>query len=376
MFLGINSFFERLAGAFLYCLVILVFFVILSNCKNNKQLKVSLCFYVLALTFMGFIYKPSVSADVSRLEVFVEEWKSLSFNGFMKTEMVRSSSPLGYLFIYLCGKTEIKGAISGFTSLIFYSCIFYSIYLICSVHKQKDYHNLAITITFYMCSATFISVISGIRAALAFSIIAACYYTELYKKRGFLIHLLFYACACLIHLSAFIIVIVRFIVLLFGNKKISIWFKIILVVSICAGAFFFLKKYSSSSLVKLSFYLYGDSYFSAKLYIYSFIGLFINIFFLFNFFSNEKQRNDMDFEHKLFVISFFTLSLLFISNFVIFARLSIFLNMLMIPIVFSLINSRRLVVSINFKTILTMASFVNLIAAYLGGDLSAYAFIK
>ena len=373
---GISFFVERFAGLVVYCALIIIFLVIISRCNSLKKFRFYLFLYLLILTLLGFLYIPSDSADVYRWNMFSAEWINKPFHVFLNSDVKHSSEPLAYIYFYLCAFTGIKGALSGITCFIVYFNLFYAFYINFKKYGGNNYINASWILFLLMCGSTFLSVISGIRTALSISIIIACYYTEKVYKRFYLLNIIFNLAACMIHLAALPIIILRYFSLFFGNNRISLSIKVIIIAFVSIISYVFFRQYISDAMNKFIFYMSSETYFSLRAYLSSMIVFLIEIILTIKFFSKSKLRITIDFEHTLFVISFFLFEVFLITNFVMFSRFRIFLRYLLIPIFFKMIDSDKFFKTnfIDYKSFFKIFAFLSLFMSYAFGDLSAYKF--
>lgn len=366
---------ERALGAIVYCLVILLFFFVIGRCRNFKQLKIAFIFYTLILTVMAFIYIPETSVDVTRWYSLGNEWKTISFTEFMKNEVFTSRTPVAYIYVYLCCMTGIKGFLSGVTALLFYSCTFYLLYIIFKSRKQVEFKNISLVVFFTMCSGVFLSVIGGIRSALAFSIVLACFYKESIKGRGFIVDIVFLVLACLLHTAAFVVVAIRYFAFLFANKRIKTWLKIILLVAIGVASIVLLRGYLNEAISKFEAYSSETVYFSGKSYISTIVIFVLELIIFLSFFSRKSIRLAINYEQRLFIIAFVALEILLLFNFVMLARFGIvLLYLLPLPLI-ELIEGRKTIGMLKGRTFAICLSIICLFLNYTCGDLSAYKFI-
>ena len=367
--------FERALGAIVYCSVVFLFFLLISLCKNYKNLKKIFIAYVICLSLMAFFYIPSDSVDVYRWYSLADEWVKMPFSDFLKYEVATSATPVAYLYIYLCCIAGIRGILSGVTALITYSCIFYMLFIIFKSRKVVDFKNISAIVFLTMCSGVFWSVIGGIRSCLAFSIVLACFFKETIKGRGYVIDLLFLLLACFIHTAAFVVVGVRYFALLIANKRIRSIIKVLIISSVTLIGVLFLKDYLFGAIDKFIHYYIEGVYFSGKAYISTLVIFFIESIVLLSFFSNKRIRAAVAFEQRIFIGCFLLLELVVLGNFVMLARFGIILLYLLPLPLISFLELKKNIMAIRGRPFIVLFSFLCLFLNYTCGDLSAYKFV-
>jgi hypothetical protein len=114
----------------------------------------------------------------------------------------RWSQPLGFLYICTLCRINIH-LVPTITAFIFYTNVFY---IIADYSEQNDIDSKIVgIITFlFLSRGLYCEVISGIRCMLAFSIVARCIYTEVYKKRSVIVHIPLYIICAFIHSASMV----------------------------------------------------------------------------------------------------------------------------------------------------------------------------
>ena len=195
---------ERLAGVGLYAIVIVVFYALLGRADRKNAGKI-LFLCSLALTLMAYFYVPSKTADIARLTDMAENWKDTKFIPFIRYAIHNSKTPLGTIYLYLNQKYLGKGAISASAAFITYNCSFF---VLSDYARRNNSSSADIAFSFFtlMSAGIFIEVISGVRSLMALTISAVAVYRYHFCRRNYLIDILLYVVAALIHPAALAII--------------------------------------------------------------------------------------------------------------------------------------------------------------------------
>ena len=298
---------ERGCGVALYAVVLFYVYYALKNAENHTAVKRVLNIYILILSVMAFFYIPYKSADLYRWFEITERWKDLSFAEFFKVRMVGNTTALADLMMYLCTKTGLKGFLPAFCSFVFFSNSFYILKDQSKKHGASS-ENLACALFVLMCTTCFLEVISGVRCFVALSILARCFYDELYNEKPILKNIVFEIVACLIHSMAVVVFGLRLLFFIF--QKSGSFSKKAFNICSCGVVIFFIMKYGQENidraLAKANSYVSGAQIISTYIwgYIIGVIILLQIVLCLHAYKHNEKQgiKNMLSFNLLLFVI--------------------------------------------------------------------------
>lgn len=207
----------RIFGVGLY-VALLCFFCILIGKTKQKNIKGIMIAYAIMLSLMGFFFVPNQQADLYRLRELMNFYAQKPFSVLLSDYVAVSNTPVTLVYYWIIGRTGIDGLLPFVTALIFYLNVFYIFYDYS--YKQKITGKaLSFTLLIIMCNSSFLEVISGIRTMLSFSIVLRCMYNELYNNRSIIGHLLLYLIAAFIHPVSLVMVLLRFLFILFQKDE-------------------------------------------------------------------------------------------------------------------------------------------------------------
>lgn len=324
-------FYERLIGIVIYCLL-LFFFTIVIYKGNKNELKRTLFIYTICLSIMGFYFVPVEGNDIYRInELLTNVYSQLDFNNLF--DMMRETmTPVATMLYFAVAKTKINSLLPAIVSFL----VFNNLFFIVSDYVKKNKicnKTVGVTVLFLMSTGFFMEVISGIRTMLAFSILARCFYNELYNNKSIIKNGIWYIIAIFIHSSAIGIIGLRIIYLIFFNKKYKAIYKIFVLIGIIF-AYVLFKNYIINSLHKFDSYLYDDNkYF----WIWEFIKIIFLIITDLTIIKKYKKLNLNKYYQFNLIIIGFTVAL--ISEFNIFLRFNYFNVFIIIPIVLNVVQN-------------------------------------
>ena len=136
---------------------------IIRSLANNS--KASVILYSLLVSFISFLFRPTLEMDKSRHMYFYDICKNLPFAGFIQLNFQDSPDFIFRLAMYIAATLSIR------VHLIFFVVTFFSVYLVFLVYK-KYVDNLNINIGWlvlllFITSISYIDILSGMRYTLA-----------------------------------------------------------------------------------------------------------------------------------------------------------------------------------------------------------------
>ena len=336
---------ERMIGVIIFTITLLIVSILISKKKNIKSTKNVLIFYVILLFFMGYLYKPYITADLSYITNLINtSLINKSFGDIILT-FQNSGYSLYYVYYWLFGMLNNVHLLPAVTSTLFYSSIFYILYKSCKKFDLSP-KTMSRTLLFFMAGGQFLEVISGIKSMLAFSIIAFCCYREFIEDKSFFTHLPLYIFAALMHDAALILVGFRLIYLLFQKEK-KIFIKILNISLILIFAFFVIK-YGSDKVLsatnKGQNYISGSVYSSVWEYI---IAILCDLFMIYSvYLINKVNKIEINLKNSInkcvkFIILLLIIDNAFIFEYSLFHRYRTFIMMMMIPIIAILLEKSK-----------------------------------
>lgn len=250
---------ERLCGVGLYCLALVVTCNGIAVSKPSS-VKKWLIFYALALALMGFFFVPSPSADLARLTAYMRDWSAQGFL-WLADKCASSSTPAYIVYFWLVGQFHIDGLLPATTAFIFYGLVF-SCYW--DFAKRNSVPNRAVAFGLFalMAFGTFLQIISGIRSYLGFAFVFRALYTEWFKERKLVFNLPLYVIAATMHSASLILVVARFVFMLF-QKTSGRYGRLAAVVMATLGIFLIVwvgGDYLSAAVDKANGYITGEVY--------------------------------------------------------------------------------------------------------------------
>ena len=349
---------ERIIGQLCYCLCLIIIFIKIYN-GNYKSLKKVLRTYIILLAIMAFLFVPPQGADL---------YGSKDIIYLFKNSILNSPTPIAILYYYLFGKIGINGLLPCITSIIVYSNLFYIIYDY-SKNNNIDKKAIATSIFFIMSCGFFMEVISGIRTMLAFSILARCFYNEMYNNKKFIGNIMYYIISIFIHSSAVGILLIRFVYyFIYENKRkiITKFFYLIVIIIF----YIIFKKYILMSLDKFESYTQEGGYF----WIWELIKILIMNFSM--IIMLLKEENNKRIYLNLIIITFSTIMII-LGEFNTFLRFSYFSVFIIMPIAlkyFSNFYSKQKESNYEKINIMLLLSLIMLLLSCSRGNLSSLKF--
>lgn len=368
---------ERLFGVSTYAIVLWFFYSKIKNTNSDRNVSRYLNWYIVVLAIMAFFVIPEPSADLYRWRVMGDYWQKYSFSQIFELEILKSGTPISYIYIYLFQKTGINGLLPAFCAVIFYSCIFYII------KHSKTYFELsnrdvAIVLMIVMSLGKFFEVISGVRSMVAISIVAMFIFREFVERKSFLSALPFYIVASLIHNMALVMVMLRMIMFVFekDNRPFRKILNAIIILLFALAFYRYGGQYITIAFKKANSYLNNEEY----SYIWEWIMagfMYLNIVWL-----QIRMRTTINsYNANIFNIYRFSCVLSIIALFVsyqysMFHRLVTFNTFMMIPIWGIAFQAGRENGNFSLQKQWKIIALMLVVFACLRGDLCGYKFFK
>lgn len=366
---------ERLLGALAYVLVVTVGYFLLRQSRDHRAVSCALNVCLVALCVMAFFFVPDPSKDLYRLLEMGEIWRRFTLEEFLTGGLINTTTPLAYLYIYLCTQSGIDGLLPLISAFVFYLNVFHILKDL-SRRTTISSRMLAVDYLFFMSAGAFLEVISGIRCFMALSIVARCIYDETMGRKSILWDIPWYVAACLIHLSCIPVVIIRLLFWAFLEKKQGRfqWFingaAIVIIVGLAVtyGQTFFMLMFSKAEL-----YLTEDSYSYIWEYLIGVLQVCLVAGVLYSMRFFERTR-DMRLSNSIgFLTVFLIVNVVFIFEYNIFHRFLVVSAMLFLPTLaaFPQEETRRVRL---FRRSIFWVSVLILLIACVRGNLCGYKF--
>lgn len=368
-FLAKTMLIERLIGIFCYFLVVFIGFIALQNAKNQKNVRNILLLILGALCLMAFFFLPDESKDLFRIWEIALEYAQMDFKTFFKNNVLVDSSPMSELIVYIFGKIGVRGLLSLFACLIYYSCLF-SLLFKAKKKLNTDSTVIAEMFLILMCSGAFLEVISDVRSFTAIVIVSTCFVSEISFNESMVKHLPFYIFAALLHLTAIPLIGLRMFSFLFFEKSEKIRLKIIIVAAFTLIFCVLGYKFIYSTFLKVISYLTNEKYKYFWEYLIGGIQLVSYIFFAIHIFKKIGIKTPLA---KLTLTSLICLVIALIE-YNIFHRYMIFMSIVFTMFYcMSIGEMKEKRIKVNRKNMVYICSAILLIAMA-RGNLCGYKF--
>ena len=372
---------ERFLGVFTYTAVLLLVCFLIIKMPKKKIGKI-LLFYTIALSIIGFLYKPTSGADLSRIIPIMHSYAKLDFNGIIE-RFFNTSTPFAMIYYSVIGKLGIDSLLPAITTFLVYNNIFYVFRKYIKKNQDIDNKYVATTLFFIMSTGAFIEVISGIRMMLAFSILLRCVYNENYEGKSVIVNIPLYIVASLIHTSAIVLFIIRVLIYIILEKKKKKYRLIKKIILIFALLFLYLiigNIYISKMFDKAEYYFNEGTYFYIWDFIKTYILLISIIITTFYYKKYIKTTYDYDIKSNNYTMNFsiiltFIAIIVSLQEFSTFYRFTYFNTMLNIPIILNCLKlDNNLKRKNNYLKLIMLLSLVTLSIAITRGGLSSLKF--
>ncbi len=361
---------ERLTSVMIYVLCLAFSYYFLRNAKTEKRVAFILNLYLAFLCVMAFFYIPTETTDLFRLRKMSDSWMKFNFGDFFNNIMIKSYVPVSYFMMYLCGKTGITGLLPMLSALVFYYNMFYILKDLNLRHRISP-PSLSLGFLFLMSSDIFLEVISGVRCFAAISILARCFYDEMFNDKSVGKNVIWCILASLMHSLALVLYAIRICLLIYSKKNRFL--------NICTGAvvfgiaFIWGRNYLDASIVKMSDYITRGEYSFAWGRLLDLLSLTVIILSIIKItkigFENKYISYEAINQMRLITTCLVIIALMFSFEYSIFHRTIVFVSMLLIPIISIKCNVKT---SENYRAFIKLASILLLIVCCSRGNLSGY----
>lgn len=212
---------------------------------------VAFCFALFMAAF-AYSYIPYGGTDLIRYFDYVDQLKGLSF-GEAIGQGLRGESHLTVFaaMCWLIGKTGDSHLLPAITVFVIY---FIGIYVTCVVAGDMKVSPdvLAMYITFILFCSNFYAITNNIRNVFSFTIVGFATFRDCYQNKRNLWTLLMYIIPIFIHSSAFVMILLRVVIILTGRLKIVSSLLIIAVKPTVDLAYSLIDSISGSSVIILA----------------------------------------------------------------------------------------------------------------------------
>lgn len=309
-------------------IIIQLIFILLFPFIGKRYLKIY--FFVVALTLatIAFFFQPSTDMDLYRHYQTIDAFKIYGWD-YVKSTDIFKTLPVYGMYFYLISLLPFKGFLPAVTVFITYFLFFSLIYKISRDHNIKKSY-IMITFFFFMFGIDYLSVISGIRNMLAFSIFTYFLYIDLVEQNHKLLCFLIYISLCFLHSSIIILILFRIFVY-FYNRFTGILLKLVFLF----WAFFlssilnifrlFSGSYFNQIADKINIYYNGVLNYNLKIVLFELCSLILLIMIFISYHHDSKNENYYPSKYGHFMILTIAFTLGSIKHYELFLRMVAFI---------------------------------------------------
>lgn len=372
---------ERVLALLIYVFLLLL---IMTLIKRIKGVNATLNLYIIALSIMGYFYKPLEGADLTRVTIAMNSYKYLTIPQIIENSKT-SIAPLSSLYYYAIGQLNNDNLLPAITAFITFTFIFKIIKShYCNYITSKK--SIALALLFFMSRGLFLQTISNIRTMLSLSILAYCIYKTLYEGKTIIAYLPLLLISSMLHvvgLAAVLIYLFYYFIINNNKYKIRNIFYLLL-------ALILIIKYGKDNIIGaielgniyVDSYRLGVGYFYIWEFILSLLVILSTIYIFkkyiiinsTNIYGDllESHVNFLKFIKFLSIINFIT----FIFEFNIGLRLNYLLTILNIPFILFILNSKKINQEDqrHIKNYIFIFSFILMFISCTRGDLCGLKF--
>ena len=365
---------ERLTGVLVYALVIGCTYLYLRQSETYGKFKRTLNICLFILCVMAFIYIPAESADLFRIRNRIEVIRFWSWD-YLKNFISNNSSPGAYLLYFLMSRINIKGILPTIACFVFFSNIFHILKEEKKIDRS-DSRSLALTYFYFMAQGLFLGAISGIRNAIAFSIIARVIYDDYALQKKGIINYILCLIALSFHISAAPIVAIYMLFSIYDNwKNRRVLLTLVTLIGGIGAIYWVFRSRSDfidTVLNKAEIYTSGTTY--SNRWEYLIVGLSI-ILLLYTLVRYRKASRE-DGLHTIFVLAIFLMIgvLMMFRNYTIFHRYGNFMMYISLPLIAKSIENDFNKNTGRVYKVVKYGSWLILLLTCTRGDLSGYKF--
>lgn len=184
---------------------------------NNRSKKLLYVVFGITLVIMAYSIWPGNDSDLSRYFSILNRLKNMSFTEALKFGYY-SSTPITNIFMWLISKTGNNKLLPCVSTGI----IVINTYLLIDTEKKRSKGiecNDELYLILVYSVATLLAITTGVRQNWMVTVYSLAIYREFIKEKKDIWTVLLYVAACMIHISAIMLVTVRFCAFVKGNKK-------------------------------------------------------------------------------------------------------------------------------------------------------------
>ncbi|MBP5579364.1 MAG: EpsG family protein [Ruminococcus sp.] len=375
-----NTFFiERLCGVIVYTLITLYYYNRLKNPQPWETPEKTLNKVMIFLCVLAFFYIPAESADLSRWRTISEGWIGVPFGQWADTFLKQPNSPLAYLLFYVTANLKIKGLLPLTACFVFYLNIFHILKSEAG-KKHITTQSIAVCFFFFMSQGLFLGVISGLRNAMAFSIVARCMYDELVLKKHSFWYVILCFAAAMIHVAVIPLIGMYFVITIYDTwsdkKKWRTALKVLEVLVLGAVSYRLGRELLDSITKKAEYYTSGTSYSYMWEYIIGIASYLILVYTMLHY----RKLPDKSNIKGIYVcaVALLVMEAVLVRSYSIFHRYGNFSMYIMLPMMAVVLEEEKkkdpLSKSSRYESVVMFTSSFMLLLACFRGDLCGFKF--
>lgn len=209
--------YERGVSLAVYTLSLIIICCIIS-CVRARRIKTVLLIYLIILCSFAYFYNPYITADLYRVRQYIAYWSYLSWDGVVKYA-ISNSQPTWVLYSWILQQTGNINMLQTVTCCIVFGLLFRIVGNEYKINKVEAKNRWVILLYLMANGAIFLQTISGIRSALATTIVFYCIYMETVEGKSLVLHAPLYVFALFLHSIGALLIIIRFIFLVTGQSS-------------------------------------------------------------------------------------------------------------------------------------------------------------
>lgn len=185
---------------------------------KNKYSIIYVFMISMGLAIIAYYIVLPRGTDIYGYYDIMETMKYMSYEDSYKYFDDFSIMPIIYSIFYIVSQIGSLNLISSISVFTVYSITFYIVYDYSKLISSRRFY-LAISLVLTFLLTNFITVVSGIRFHMAYSIFLIGIYNETIKDRSRIYSLIIYICSCLIHTSMYYMLVVRIAYEIYSRTK-------------------------------------------------------------------------------------------------------------------------------------------------------------
>lgn len=192
-----------------------IILMMLSVFFNRKNLKYYFMIISLVFAILAFIYVPNNRMDLYRHYNMLEMCRQYGFDYIINSNDYKNL-PIAAIYMYVISMFKLNGFLPFITAYIVYklslNLVYYS-----GIRYNISRKSMLLTAYFFIGTSNYMGIISGIRNPLAITIFIYLLYWEIIERRYVKFCWIGYILVCFVHLSVFILLFFRILLLVYNR---------------------------------------------------------------------------------------------------------------------------------------------------------------